>query len=175
MGKPVASEPGYLVIGAIVGAHGIRGEVKVAPMTDFPERFRPGARVFVGRGPDVRPTEIVAARPHKGLWLVKLASVPDRNAAELLSNQHLLIPEAEAMPLGEHENYIHDLMELPVFTSEGELLGRITEVIITPANDVYVVEGDAGELLLPALRSVVVKVDLDARQMIVNLPDGLRD
>jgi 16S rRNA processing protein RimM len=175
MVESVTGEPGYLVIGTIVGAHGIRGEVKVTPMTDFPERFRPGARVFVGRGPGVRATEIAAARPHKGMWLVKLAAVPDRNAAELLRDQYLLIPEAEAMPLGEHENYVHDLIDLSVVTTEGELLGRITEVIFTPANDVYVVKGDAGELLLPALRSVIMQVDLVARQMTVNLPEGLRD
>lgn len=175
MAKSVTGEAGYLVIGTIVGAHGIRGEVKVTPLTDFPERFKPGTRLFVGRQPDVRPVEIVAARPHKGMWLVKLSTVPDRNAAELLNDQYLLIPEADAMPLGEHENYVHDLIGLAVVTTEGEPLGRITEVIFTPANDVYVVQGDAGELLLPALRSVVVAVDLDARRMTVNLPDGLRD
>lgn len=166
---------GYLAIGSIVAPHGIRGEVKVALLTDFPERFRPGNRVYVGNMERAAPVEIEAARPHKGVMLVKLVGVADRNAAELLRDQYLLIPEAEAMPLGEHENYLHDLIGLAVETVEGEVLGELTEVLITPANDVYVVTGPEGELLLPALRQVVRSVDLASRRMVVIVPEGLRE
>ncbi len=167
--------PGYLAIGQIVAAHGIRGEVKVTPLTDYPERFKAGARVYVGRGEAVAPAEITAARPHQNVWLVKLANVPDRNAAELMRDQYLMIPEQEAMALAEHENYVHDLIGLAVATDAGETLGTLTEVLTTPANDVYVVTGPGGELLLPALRSVVLVVDLAAHRMVVRLPEGLRD
>jgi len=165
---------GYLAIGRIVGPHGIRGEVKVMPMTDFPERFQVGAHVYVGKEPNVSAAEIIAVRSHKGMWLVKLDTTPDRNAAELLRDQFLLISETEAMALSEHENYVHDLIGMSVMTTENEALGRITEVLFTAANDVYVVRGDDGELLLPALRSVVVSVDVPARLMIVAMPEGLR-
>ncbi len=164
----------FLAIGAIVGPHGIRGEVKVSPMTDFPERFRAGAAVYLGTPDEAVPVVIEAARPHKNYILVKFASVPDRNAAELLVDQYLLIPEEQAMPLGEHENYTHDLIGLEVETATGEKLGKLVEVLFTGANDVYVVAGSAGELLLPALRSVVLEVDLDQHLMKVALPDGLR-
>ncbi len=165
----------YFVVGKIVGAHGVRGEVKVSLMTDNPERFRPGARLFLESGEGPVPVEVVSARPHKGMMLVKLASVPDRNAAELLQWRQLLIPEAEAMPLGEHENYAHDLIGLNVETVQGEALGEIAEILFTPANDVYVVAGPGGELLLPALRDVVLRVDLEAGKVLVKIPDGLRD
>jgi 16S rRNA processing protein RimM len=167
---------GYLAIGRIIAPHGIRGEVKVEVLTDFPERFKPGAHVFLGAGtedPEARPARIAAARPHKGGFLVKLDSVPDRNAAELMRNRYLLIPAADAMPLGEHENYLHDLIGLEVETTDGQHLGELREVLFTNANDVYVVRSPAGEVLLPAIRDVVLQVDLSARRMVVALPEGL--
>ena len=169
---------GYLAIGRIIAPHGIRGEVKVEVLTDFPERFKPGTHVFLGAGtedPEARPAKIAAARPHKGGFLVKLDIVPDRNAAELVRNRYLLIPAADAMPLGEHENYLHDLMGLEVETTDGQHLGELREVLFTNANDVYVVRGPAGEVLLPAIRDVVLQVDLSARRMVVALPEGLLD
>jgi 16S rRNA processing protein RimM len=166
--------PDYFVVGKIVGAHGVRGEVKISLMTDNPERFRPGARLLLESEEGLVPVEVDSARPHKGMMLVKLASVPDRTSAELLQWRRLLIPEEEAMPLGEHENYAHDLIGLRVETIDGEALGKIAEVLFAPANDVYVVAGPDGELLLPALRDVVLRVDLEEGKMLVQIPDGLR-
>jgi 16S rRNA processing protein RimM len=178
MAESKQSAVSYLAIGRISGAHGIRGEVKVEVLTDFPERFKPGARAYLGVGtddPEARLVRVVAARPHKGGLLVKLDIVPDRNAAELLRDQYLLIPETEAMPLGDHENYLHDLVGLQVETADGRHLGALKEILITKANDVYVVNGPGGEILLPALRDVVLRVDLPARRMVVALPEGLLD
>jgi len=163
----------YLAVGHIVGPHGIRGEVKVELLTDFPERFRPGAQLYLGPAEDARPVQVEAARPHKGMMLVKLAAVADRNAAELLRDQLLLIPEEQAMPLADNENYAHDLIGLAVETVTGEPLGQLTEILYTRANDVYVVTGPEGELLLPALRDVVLRVDLEAGRMVVAVPEGL--
>lgn len=164
---------GYFAIGRIVGAHGIRGEVKVTVMTDYPERFRPGARIYLGMAEACAPTEIQTVRAHKGVLLVKLSTVPDRNLAETLQGQYLLIPADQAMPLAEHEYYVHDLIGLAVESTAGEALGVLTEILFTGANDVYVVVGPAGETLLPALRDVIIGVDLAARKMTVALPPGL--
>lgn len=166
----------FLVIGQIVAPHGIRGEVRVEVMTDVPERFGSGAKVFLSdtpAGAEAVQVAIETSRPHQGRMLVKLAKVSDRSAAEQLRGHYLLIPEAEAAPLGEHENYVHDLIGLQVVTTADELLGNLVEVIFTSANDVYVVRGDAGEILVPALRSVVLAVDLNAHRMTVALPEGL--
>ncbi len=176
MAKQVKETPRYLAVGQIVGPHGIRGEVKVEVLTDFPERYQPGTKLYMGKSTDdaaAIPVQIAASRPHQDRVLVKLASVPDRNAAELLRGLYLLIPEREAMPLGEHENYMHDLIGLHVETEAGEALGELAEILVTPANDVYVVVGPQGEVLIPALRDVVLSVDLDSRVMRVTLPDGL--
>lgn len=177
MGKQAPPPAGYLAVGQIVGPHGIRGEVKVELLTDFPERYRPGAQLYLGRGgddPAPRLVEIATARPHQGRMLIRLASTPDRNAAESLRDLYLLIPEQDAMPLGEHENYVHDLIGLRVETDTGQALGGLVEILFTPANDVYVVRGPQGETLIPALRDVVLGVDLVAGLMRVALPDGLR-
>jgi 16S rRNA processing protein RimM len=176
MAESKQSVASYLAIGRISGAHGIRGEVKVEVLTDFPERFKPGAHTYLGVGTDdqdARSARIVAARPHKGGLLVKLDIIPDRNTAELLRDQYLLIPEAEAMPLGDHENYLHDLIGLQVEMADGQPLGAVKEILITKANDVYVVDGPNGEILIPALRDVVLRVDLPAHRMVVALPEGL--
>ena len=170
------SAASYLAIGRITAAHGIRGEVKVELLTDFPERFKPGARAYLGVGtedPEARSAKIVASRPHKGGMLVKLDVISDRNTAELMRDHYLLIPETEAMQLGAHENYLHDLMGLRVETIAGRYLGELTDVLFTKANDVYVVRGPDGEVLLPAIRDVVLEVDLSAHRMVVSLPEGL--
>jgi 16S rRNA processing protein RimM len=175
MAPAKSKTPSYLAIGQITGAHGIRGEVKVLVMTDFPERYRPGAKVYLGTLADCVPTEIETVRPHKGAMLVKLFNVPDRNVAETLQGRYLMIPDEQAMPLGEHENYAHDLIGLAVETKDGKLLGILVEILFTRANDVYVVAGSTGEILLPALREVILRVDLAAKKMIVALPEGLLD
>lgn len=167
---------GYLAVGRITGAHGIRGEVKVEVLTDYPERFRPGAQLFLGSEAEAQPVRVAAMRPHHEMLLVKLDAVPDRTTAETLMGQLLLIPEAEAMPLGEDENYAHDLLGLSVETKEGRDLGKVTDVLATGANDVYVVRGAEGkELLIPALRAVVLRVDLATGRMLVDLPEGLEE
>jgi 16S rRNA processing protein RimM len=169
------SQTDFLAIGQITGPHGIYGELKVAALTDYPERFRPGAKLFLGDIGSAVPIEILSVRPHKGRFLVTLDNVSDRNAAEAVRGKFLLIPEADAMPLAEHENYVHDLVGLAVETTEGEVLGQLAEVLFTGANDVYVVRGNAGEILVPALSSVIHQIDLAGGKMLVSLPEGLRD
>lgn len=173
--KKQAAQP-YLVVGQIVAPHGIRGEVKVEVMSDNPDRFKTGAELYLSstpEGTDARPVKLATSRPHQNRMLVRLSSTADRNAAEQLRGLYLLIPEAEAMALGEHENFAHDLIGLRVETTAGEALGEIVEIVFTPANDVYVARGEAGEVLLPATREVVRSVDLAARTMVVELPEGL--
>lgn len=166
----------YVAIGQVVGPHGIRGEVKVQSMTDFPNRFKAGSMVYLGEGTGevaARPVQIATSRPHQEQMLVLFAGVKDRTEAEALRWQYVLIPESEVMPLGEHENYLHDLVGLTVMTADGHELGELKEVVLTPANDVYVVQGSGGEVLVPATREVVLNVDLAARTMTVALPEGL--
>jgi 16S rRNA processing protein RimM len=168
-----ASPQRFLAVGKIVSVHGVRGEVKLDIMTDFPERFAPGAEFWLGPEDDARLVKLASVRPHQDALLIRLESVTDRTVAETLRDRLLLIPETDAMPLGENENYAHDLLGLKVITGDGAILGTITDILRTGANDVYVVTGDAGEILLPALREVVLKVDLAEHAMTVAVPEGL--
>lgn len=150
-------------------------EVKVQVLTDYPERFRPGATMLIGTEGMARTMEIAAVRQHHQSLLVKFAAVDSRNVAETLVGLLLMIPEDQMMPLGEHENYAHDLLGLRVETSDGRYLGQVTDILATGANDVYVVSRPEGqtEVLIPALRDVVRAVDLSSGVMVVVLPDGL--
>ncbi len=166
-------EPRYLIIGQVMRAHGLRGEVKVKILTDFPERF--GLLKTVYLGDEARPYELEGFRLQRKGALLKLAGCDDRSAAEKLRGQVVQIPIEEAMPLGEDEYYVHQIEGLTVWTTDGERLGVIRDVLFTGSNEVYVVEGDdRSEILIPAIAQVVQEVDLDGGRLIVELIEGLR-
>lgn len=162
----------YLIIGQIVGVHGVRGEVRVSIETDDPERFAILRRVYLGD--ERRRFRVQGTRLHKGQALVKLVGVNDRDAADTLRGQWVYVAMEDALPLAEGEYYQHQIMGLLVVTDAGEELGRVAEILETGANDVYVVRGRVGELLLPAVDEVVLSVDLEAGRMTVHVPEGLR-
>jgi 16S rRNA processing protein RimM len=165
------SEPRYLVVGKIVAPWGLRGEVKVVIETDFPERFERLNRVYLGE--KAISCALEGSRLHKGHALLKLRGCDDRDAAEKLRGQLVQIPIEEAMPLDEDEYYVYKIVGLDVWTSEGEHLGRVSEVLFTGANDVYVVQGEKGEMLIPAVEDVVLEVDLAGGRLTVELMEGL--
>ncbi len=167
-----------MAVGRIIGVHGIRGEVKIELYTDFPERFTAGAEFMMGAG--LEPVEILKARPHKGSMLAALRGVADRNEAEALRGEWLYIDEEDAAELEEGAYWVHDILGLRVRDAEGKPLGKVTDVLVTGANDVYVVADieksrQGRELLLPALESVVQEVDLESGWMTVVVPEGLLD
>ncbi|MBC8447269.1 MAG: 16S rRNA processing protein RimM [Chloroflexi bacterium] len=166
--------PRYLAIGRIVGAFGVHGEVKVEVHTDYPERFHQMARVYLGEGDNLQPVALQEVRPHQGRFLLRLEGCPDRTAAEGLRGQWLYIPIEEAMPLDEDEYYEYEVLGLRVETVTEEFLGHIQEVIFTGANEVFVVQGDRGELLIPVLEDVVLEIDRAGERVLVALPPGLR-
>ena len=174
MYEQMPSSPRYLAIGRVVGAFGIRGEVKVEVHTDFPERFHQLKRVYLGEGDDLRPMAVLGARLHKGRFLLRLEGCSDRTAAEGLRGQWLYIPIEEAMPLAEDEFYVHEVLGLRVETPAGEFLGYIQEVLFTGSNEVFVVKDDEGELLIPVLEDVVLEIDRAGKRVLVTLPPGLR-
>jgi 16S rRNA processing protein RimM len=165
------SEPRYLVVGKIVAPWGVRGEVKMTIQTGFPERFKRLKKVYLGE--NATSSALEGSRLHKGHALLKLVGCDDRDAAEKLRGQLVQIPIEEAMPLGEDEYYVYQIVGLDVWTTEGEHLGRVSEVLFTKANEVYVVQGEKGEVLIPAVEDVVLEVDLVSGRLIVELMEGL--
>ena len=159
-----------IVIGEIVAPFGNRGEVKVVPHTDFPERFGLLEEVFVaGDRVPGRLMRIEGLRYHKGLVLLKFPGINDIDGAETLRGAELRISESELVPLEEDEYYVHDIIGLEAVTTEGESLGRITEVIRSPAHDVYVTD----RAMIPAVKEFIEGIDMEAGRVTIRPMKGL--
>lgn len=159
-----------VVLGRIVAPFGRNGEVKVRMETDYPERLQEKEAVWLkGEGQPARTVTVQGVRLHKGHALVKFEGVDDIDAAEQLRGEELRIMEADLKELPEGEFYVHQLLGLRVITESGEELGQVTEVIRSPANDVYVTE----RAMIPALKDVVKKVDIEAGEMVVRPIPGM--
>jgi 16S rRNA processing protein RimM len=176
-GAKALPEPRFLVVGQVVGAHGVRGEIKVAILTQEPERFGRLSRVWLGRdNQEPVPWPLEGYRLHRGRALLKLAGCDDRNMAQSLRDYLVLIPLEEAIPLQEDEYYEHQIVGLVVWTASGERLGEIEEILYTGANEVYVVRAEdpaRKEILVPAIDEVVREIDLDAGRMTIEPLDGM--
>lgn len=163
----------YLAIGRVIRAHGLRGEVSVVVLTDFPERFETTEWVYLGNEFEAAPYRLKSFRWHKQNVLLTLEGVTNRTQAELLKGQLVQVPLEEAVTLPDGSYYLYQLIGLKVEDTSGKFLGTIKEVLETGANDVYVVEHEGQELLLPAIPDVVKSVDIATGIMIVHLLDGL--
>jgi 16S rRNA processing protein RimM len=158
------SEREGLTVGRIVGTHGIRGEVKILPLTDYPERIGRYGRVLL-RWPDGKEEEheIAAARPHKNVVLARFSGYNDINQVDRFRDAEVWVPGERLAPLPEGHFYVHQILGLRVVTPSGDEIGPVTEVIRGPANDVYV----AGGLLIPATHDAVERIDPPAGVIVV--------
>lgn len=161
-------------IGEICGTHGYRGEVKVRLLTDFPERFSDMSQVWLSKDDKQSLYSIEGYRPYRQFLLLKLSGIESKEEAQNLVRGLLQIDEDELYPLPEGTYYIFQLIGLKVDDIEYGHLGTLVEVLQTGANDVYVVrDGPFGEVLIPAIKEVVQKVDLNSKLMRVKLLPGL--
>jgi 16S rRNA processing protein RimM len=165
-------------IGRIVGAHGIRGAVKVHSFAESVDCYtRSEGLIMIDTAGHRSRCAVLWAQSQKSGVRLAIKDVTTRDQAENLVGCQLLIPKRSLPPLDEDTHYWVDLIGMAVFTAEGEHLGRIADIIATGANDVYVVTTPEGypvkEILLPAIASVVLEVDEAGQKMIVELPDGL--
>jgi 16S rRNA processing protein RimM len=163
---PQTGTPGHIAVGSIAAPWGLRGDLKVQPLTDFPERFQRGAALWV-RG---RRHEVQRSRWSRGLVYLGLSGIDSRNAAEELRGALLEVPENDLKPLPEGQYYRFQVVGLEVRTPEGSSLGRVAEILSTASNDIYVVRGGPRELLIPAIEDVVLEVDVQGGRLVVDLP-----
>jgi len=165
-----------LAIGRILRPHGIGGELRVKLITDYPERLGQHAHFYLA-SPDspgaVRCYPVEKLRQHRGVLLLKLGGCDDRNAADELRGMLVQIPIEEAVPLEEGEYYYFQLIGVRVEMESGEWLGQVVQVLETGANDVYIVRGPWGEVLLPAIEEVVLELDLESKRMVVRPLPGI--
>ncbi|MGI8552187.1 MAG: ribosome maturation factor RimM, partial [Dehalococcoidia bacterium] len=161
--------PGFVSIGRILGAWGVHGALKIAPLTDFPERFAAGASLWIAGA------EYHVERSHwqRGIVVAKLRGIEIPEAAADFQGSLVELPESQLRPLAEDEYYQHDLIGLAVWTISGDDLGRVVELLPTGANHVLVVRGERGEYLVPLIATVVQTIDLTAGQITVELLEGL--
>lgn len=164
-----------LRIGKIINSHGHLGEVKVLPLTDDIKRFKKLRDVYLEVS-DSRYdlVHIVQSRIHNGQVLLTLEEAPDMNAAERLKNFYLCVKREDAIKLPEDHFFIYEIIGLEV-VEEGQVLGKVVEVLQTGGNDVYAVSDGVRTFYMPALKAVVQKIDLENKQMLVKLPTGLLD
>lgn len=165
-------------IGKVINTHGIRGGLKVMPFSDFPDRVKDLRRLFVSTKGQRTPYPVVDAFVNGRFWVVHLNGVSTVEAAGKLIGSLLEIPLSERVTLPENAFYLDEIIGLNVFTVDGEYLGTIKDVLQTGANDVYVIEREGNEsqktdILIPALKSVVLNIDIKNERMDVELPDGL--
>lgn len=162
-------------IGKIVNTHGVRGGLKVQVLSDFPERVKLLKRVFIEKKGQATPYRVLEAKIHGRFWLLWLEGIADMEAAKEQVGALITIPLSERVQLPPDTYYLDQIIGLDVYTLEGDPLGRVKEIIQTGSNDVYVVEApDRSEILIPALKAVVRKIDLEAGRMEVDLPEGLK-
>ena len=171
-GSPIPGEPEFLVVGKLGRPHGIHGEIVMDVYTDFPERLEPGVSIMVG--PQYQQVRITYKRPHSRGMLLSFEGYKRRDEVAALRNLLVYVPTADRPQLENGEYYHHQLLGMGVIDESGNMLGTIVRIHETGANDVYVVHDESGaELLIPAIESVVLDIDLEHQQLHVRLLPGL--
>ena len=167
-------EPRYLAVGRITRPHGVHGELRVEVLTDNPEHIAELRYVYVG--PQHRAYKLLRARFHRQALLLTLEGCTDRNAAEALRGALVEIAVEDAVPLAADEYYHFQVIGMEVETEAGVVLGEVVEVLATPgANDVFVVYGPQGEVLIPVIEDVILDFDPEANRIRTHLIPGLLD
>lgn len=161
----------YLSVGMVLKPQGLKGEVKVEPLTDDITRFDDLDVVYLKSGQSYFEVKIISRRYSSNFVYLILEGFEDRNQAEKLRGQYLWIPRHMARILPEDTFLIADLIGSAVITNDGRQLGHIERVLQTGSNDVYVVNGDKGEILIPALKKVVLRVDIVNKKVEVDVQE----
>ena len=161
-----------LEVGKIVNVHGILGEIKIMPWTDYPENFYDFSVLYIKKANEKTEYEIKSARVHKGCVLVKLAGVDDRTAAEKMKNLTVFAKRDE-IKLEEGRYFIADLIGIEVKTEE-KVLGKLEDVFQTGANDVYSVRSENGKMLyIPAIPEVIDEINPEGGYILITPLDGM--
>jgi 16S rRNA processing protein RimM len=171
-GSPSNGEPVFIAIGRLRRPHGVRGEIVMEVLTEFPERVRVGKTVYIGD--DRRPLRIRSRRNHQSNLLLAFQERDTPDSLEALRNQLVFVKAEDLPPLPEGDYYHHQLIGLRVLAEDGASLGVIKELLETGSNDVLVIRSPNGpEILLPATDETILEVNLAAGQMRVHVLPGI--
>ena len=165
-----------LEVGKIVNTHGLRGEVKVVPWTDYPEVFEDIETVYIKKKSDYERLDIAGIKYQKNNLIIRFAQLKDINEAEKYKNRVLYAESASLGELPEGVYYIADLIGLDVVKEDGEKVGVISDVFNTGSNDIYEVKREGQKnLLLPVIDDVVLNIDVENKKVTVRMMEGLED
>lgn len=170
------SKEQYFLVGKIVNTQGLRGEVRVISTTDYPDkRFQIGNELYLFHPALAQPLVVTVAsrRAHKEFEILSFKGYTSINDIEKYKGGELRIPESELIENTEDEFYIHQLIGCVVVTDEGEELGEIVNVLQPGANDVWVVKGKRGEVLLPFIDDCIKEVDVHNKRVVCHIMEGL--
>ncbi|WP_010243547.1 ribosome maturation factor RimM [Acetivibrio cellulolyticus] len=168
----------YFEIGKVVNTHGVKGEIKVVPLTDDPNRFNKLKSAFIASeiSENMQKYNFEGIKFHKNFVLLKLKGIDDPNEAEKLKDKFIIIDREDAVKLPEGSFFVCDLINCEVYDEKENKLGVLIDILQTGSNDVYVVRDEnKKEILVPALKSVVKEVSIEDKKIIVELPQGLID
>jgi 16S rRNA processing protein RimM len=166
----------YLQVGVITQTHGVRGEVKVFPTTDDPERFLDLKKVLLDTGKEKISLEIKSVKFFKQFVILKFKGIDNINDIERYKRCPLLVNREDAVDLEEDEYFIADMIGMAVWTDDDKEFGTLKDVIETGANDVYIIQSeDHGEVLVPAIKECIIDVNVEEQKMVIHLMDGLLD
>ena len=164
----------YLQVGVITSTHGIRGEVKVFPTTDDPNRFKSLKKLVLDTGKTYLPLEIEGVKFFKQFVILKFKGIDNINDIEKYKKMPLLVSREDAVELEEDEYFMADMIGMEVITEDGKRFGELKDIMETGANDVYIVESDVhGEVLIPAIKECILDVDIENDKMTIRLMNGL--
>ena len=164
----------YLEIGQIVNTNGLKGILKIKPLTDDITRFEDLEAVYIEKAKELIKYNIQEVKYNKNMVLLKLEGIDDISEAEKYKNCYIKINREDALKLEENSYFVVDIIGLEVYTEEEELLGKVIEVFSTGSNDVYTIKNSEGkEILLPAISEVIKNVDIPNKKIVVHLMEGL--
>ncbi len=171
----------YFEIGKIVNTQGVKGDVRIVPSTDDIKRFELLKTVKLFRKNEVKELEIERVWYHKKFVIIKFKGIDSMNDGELLRDFIIRISDEESIPLEEDEYFIRDLIGVNVTLEDNTKVGTIKDVIRTGANDVYVLKNlmdssdNPKDILIPAIKQCIIKVNVEEKTMVVKLLKGLVD
>jgi len=161
----MSSSGPFRPIGKVVGAHGVKGGLKVHPLTDFPERFAPGSVVYLRD----QARKVLHCAWHKGQARIEIEGVNDMTTAESYRGDILSVPADDVPELDEDEYLASELIGMTVKTRQGRIVGSLDEVVAAPAHDLFRI----GEVLVPAVKEFVLEIDVKTRTIVIDPVEGM--
>lgn len=178
MNEPIESGENmndFIRVGKIINVHGIKGEVKIFPLTDDINRFYSLKKVYLEQENSILPLTISNIRIHKNVVLASFNEIVDRNQAEQYKGLFIIINREDAIELSENQYFISDLIGIKVYSPEGNLIGNIKDILQTGPTDIYVIETNNKDVLVPALKDIFKEIDIYKKIAKADIPKDLME